>query len=765
MASLKGFWQFLNTDVKDIPWGELAEKGLEAVSASNDLGEKWEEHKSDLNQLAPYFEKVEPFFKVLNDPDAQMVISGLPFVSIGIGLLRIYLNLSKTEPTFESSVVLVAQLAYLQSLEAVLEQVTDTAITEKLATVSLQKLLEKQIARLDADKLTSSEREMVTSLFRESKLAKQFSQVLTEQLQNVGLNETEAQRITDQITWGTHQYLYQAIAEAGESIEPLAELYRTGGQQEQDRRVSIDSYLKNVIKPLPKEQVFDESDPLITFNDIYVPLNVQPLTQSGKSIYSEPINIHAWAQNILEKNIFEKTSPRKVMFIQGDAGQGKSVFCRMFADWVRQKLKFSYIPIFIRLRSLRVVENNLTETLETCPDLESVEFVGKEGWLKDKNTRFFIILDGFDELLLQGRTSGGLQEFLQQVSDFQERSHHQCLVTGRPLALQGVEQRITQNKNLERVKLQPMDDPLREQWLTNWQAIFGEAEVTQFRRFLEACPKEITNNLAREPLLIYLLGRLHREGRLTGEMFANAQQESQAKLRIYRESVNWVLEKQRQDQNQRLSGLDADDLREVLQEAALCVVQSGNETAQLTMLKARFQDGANPVADLLKESQKTTGQSDDKTLNSLLTTFYLRPGEGDKRGSVEFAHKSFGEYLFAERLLAAFESWTTLEQRKKRFLLDDRTVHGQIYDLLGFGSLSVEIVEYLFELLDESNIKQVRLFHRLHTFYERWCEAEFFDQAPTENLPQKKFLQLKEQNISDGLKQVDVFTCNRSNFI
>lgn len=108
MASLKGFWQFLNTDIKDIPWGELAEKGIEAVSASNDLGEKWEEHKSDLNQLAPYFEKVEPFFKVLSDPDAQMVISGLPFVSVGIGLLRIYLNLSKTAPTFESSVVIVA---------------------------------------------------------------------------------------------------------------------------------------------------------------------------------------------------------------------------------------------------------------------------------------------------------------------------------------------------------------------------------------------------------------------------------------------------------------------------------------------------------------------------------------------------------------------------------------------------------------------------------------------------------------------------------
>ncbi|MBE9069492.1 NACHT domain-containing protein, partial [Leptolyngbya cf. ectocarpi LEGE 11479] len=520
---------------------------------------------------------------------------------------------------------------------------------------------------------------MVTSRFRESKLAELLGTALVEQLQQAGLGEAESKKLSEQVSWGTPRYIHQAISEAGESVEPLAELYRTGGQQEQDRYVSIDAYLKKKIAPLPKEQVFDESDPPITFDDIYVPLNVQPLTQSGKKKEdTDPVNIHKWAQSLLEQ-----TGPRKVMFIEGDAGQGKSVFCRMFAAEVCQTQSFLYIPLFIRLRSLRAIENTLTETLENCPDLEPVEFVGTEGWLKDKNTRFLIILDGFDELLLQGRSTGGLQEFLQQVSDFQERSHHQCLVTGRPLALQGIAQRITQNKTLERVKLQPMDNALQERWLINWQAIFEEKEVNQFRQFLEACPTEIGNNLAREPLLIYLLARLHREKQLTSEMFADAEQESQAKLRIYRGSVNWVLEKQRQAENIRLSGLDdPDDLREVLQEAALCVVQSGNETAQLSMLKARFQDSANPVATSLKTAQETTGQSEDKALNNLLTTFYLRPGEGDKRGSVEFAHKSFGEYLFAERLIAAFESWTELD-RRKRFRLDDRTVYGQIYDLFG----------------------------------------------------------------------------------
>ena len=367
MASLKGFWLFLNTDVKDIPWGELAEKGIETVSASNELGKTWDEHKNDLNQLEPYFEKVEPFFKVLNDPDAQMVISGLPFVSVGIGLLKLYLNLSKTEPTFENSVMIVAQLAYLQSLAAVLGKITDAESKPTLENVSLQKLLAKQIDRLDAEKPTANELKMVTSRFRESKLAEQFGGTLTEQLQQVGLETAMAQKITDQVGWGTPRYLCQAMAEAGESVEPLAEFYRTGGQQEQNRYVSIDVYLKEKIAPLPTEQVFDESDPLITFNDIYVPLKVQPLKQSGEEKNESPINIHDWAQGILDQ-----TGPRKVMFIQGDAGQGKSVFCRMFAAEVCQTAAFSYIPLFIRLRNLRAIENTLTETLENCPELEPV---------------------------------------------------------------------------------------------------------------------------------------------------------------------------------------------------------------------------------------------------------------------------------------------------------------------------------------------------------------------------------------------------------
>ncbi|MGD1930230.1 MAG: NACHT domain-containing protein, partial [Leptolyngbyaceae cyanobacterium] len=766
MQALTGFWQFLNTDVGDIPWGELAEKGIETVTATSDLGSTVREQAPNLKRLQPHLKQIEPFLQTLESPMTQLAVSGLPFISIGIGLLRIYLDLAKIDPTYESAVAIAAQLAYLQSLEAVFAGVDDEAVQAKLAQVSLQNLIQRQLARLQTD-LTKREAETVTSRFRESVLAEQFSAALRDCLQQAELDNATTQRLVEQVTWGTHRYLHQAIAEAGDSVAPLAEIYRTGGQATQDRYDSIEDYLEKQIAPLPQEQIFDEADPRVTFADLYVELDVQPLTQSGEvDREAEAVNIHVWAQGLLEQADQQPDQPRRVMFIEGEAGRGKSVFCRMLADRVRRELAFTYIPILIRLRHLRDVETNLTETLEKCPDLQSESFAQKEGWLADRNTRFLLILDGFDELLLEGRASGGLKEFLQQVADFQARSHHQCVVTGRPLALQGIDRLITQTKNLDRVRLEPMGNDLREQWLAKWQGHFGTAETTRLRAFLQACPDEIRGTLAREPLLLYLLARLHREGQLTKAMFVGtAEQPSDpaaAKLYIYRESVDWVLAKQRQNENLRLAGLEEmDDLREVLQEAALCVVQSGNETARVTMLKNRFQDTLNPVANLLKAAQTTTGQSDDKALNNLLTTFYLKPKEGE-RGSVEFAHKSFGEYLFAERLIRALEDWTKMN-RRHRPVMGDSVVYEQIYDLLGYGGLSGEIVGYLFELLSESDIDSVQLFERLHSFYQRWHDSEFLNQGPLddlpqqENLPLKKMQQLRNQGIPIGLKQVDVF--------
>jgi hypothetical protein len=92
-------------------------------------------------------------------------------------------------------------------------------------------------------------------------------------------------------------------------------------------------------------------------------------------------------------------------------------------------------------------------------------------------------------------------------------------------------------------------------------------------------------------------------------------------------------------------------------------------------------------------------------LNNLLTTFYIKPAADDQEGAIEFAHKSFGEFLFAERLKKAIEDWSKAgagERRREQYLVPKEELHWKIYDLLGYGGLTPEITDYLMVMLEDS---------------------------------------------------------------
>jgi hypothetical protein len=232
--------------------------------------------------------------------------------------------------------------------------------------------------------------------------------------------------------------------------------------------------------------------------------------------------------------------------------------------------------------------------------------------------------------------------------------------------------------------------------------------------------------------------------------------------------VKWVLDKQRQDENQRLAGLESADLRRFMTEAALCVVQSGNECAQVAMLEARLKDSNDPITTLIqkaREQPSLENVKEEKVLNNLLTAFYIKPASGDKGGSVEFTHKSFGEFLFAERLRESFLDWTEpgTKRQRQEYFVSTEVMDKQIYDLLGYGNLTPDIMNYLRGLLAEcAELNWVCLFERLQLFYSRWCDGEFIDAPPEkEILPLFKKEQLRKQLPERenhlGLRQVDVY--------
>ncbi len=755
---LTKLWAFLNTDIQDLHWKQTAEitkTGTDAAKAVFDLAKTVKEQQPKVEALKPYIGQISSLLDVLNAPFAQIVKDAIPFAPLAITILQLVCAYTKKEPSLEQCVALVSQVAYLESLQVMLKETP--GLLEHLGGVPVSEAIAQQIKKLGDLEIDDREARKAILYFHESKLAAAFNKVLQARLQQAGLEATEAQTLSDRVARKADEFMQPALAQVGDGVKRLVEWYRVGGREVLEKYLSIDDYLEQQIQTRPLEKVFAEN---FTFRDIYVPLQAQFIQPDGEVQKDKaPVALEQWAKNLLN----DDQKKDRVMFIQGGPGRGKSVFCRMFADWVRQHEHPRWTPILIRLRDVRTLEKDFEETLRKAVDRDFAR--NDPGWLTDRNLRFLFLLDGFDELLMEGRTSGGLEEFLRQVGRFQEsckdnaEKGHRVLITGRSLSLQSIERLMP--ANLERVELLPMDDTIQEQWFTQWGKLIG-ADPAYLKTILEdpRLPDRV-REMAREPLLLYLLAAMHRDGEFKLEMFEGA---AGAKARdlIYSRTIDWVLTKQRPEWlNKDITALQTESLRRILAEAGLCVVQSGGECAPIKMIEDRLKgdDGAKA----LLEEARTRLQGDP--LRNALAAFYLQPGRAGS-GSVEFAHKSFGEFLCAGRIKDSLADWAQPGIRRQEFYIPTEQMDWELYDLLGFGGLTPEIAEYITAYLDMcpdlfDPEKIVRLFKRLENFYVRWCDGEFID-APPENLPQKKMRLLKEQlgdrEKSLGQRQVDVYT-------
>lgn len=741
MNKIKQVWQLLNTDIRELGKpGEIAEAGAEVSKAGLELA------------IA---------LGLLGTPAAPVAVipAGLSFV----GLTRKGVNLYRNKGTtsLEEWAAIAFPLAYLESFDTLvrendwLQQKIGSGISNQAAKSQLDQLGELQLdQKLIEDALT---------YFPESRLGQALNQQLSEYLNQGGLNQYSIPIITGWVAWGIHPIINQLLSYESETITQPLQLTRTAARETQaaQKYGSIESYLTEQISPHTSNPLLQTQWKVLgetfTLPDIYVPLEAHLVDKNGKvDKQANPVNLERWAKEQL-------TNPDKngqVLFIQAGPGRGKSVFCRMFANWVREHLHPIWTPILIRLRDIDAFENNIENTLRAAVKADFVK--SDDGWLTDRNTRFLFVLDGFDELRMEGRTTGGIEKFLKQVGNYQTSCQqnpqlgHRFLVTGRELALHGIEQFLP--RNLERVEIALMNDQLQQQWLEKWSKLVGQDNANAFWEFLQAenCPERV-KELAREPLLLYLLAAMHRDGELSLEMFEGTSRAG-AKVLIYKKALDWVLTQQRsQELNLELTEQETDDLRRILTEAGLCVTQSGGEWTSIAMIEERLK-GDDEARKLLEKARERIG---DNPLRNALAAFYLRPASAADatEGAVEFVHKSFAEFLCAQRLVESLKEWVLEEPRRRRggFLVSREKLAEEVYDLLGYGGLTWEIVEYVMALLDVSHEEFVQLFQRLEEFYLDWCNGEFINAEPTSNLPQKKMLQLRKHGSVIGLREVDIY--------
>jgi hypothetical protein len=704
------------------------------------------------------------------NPTLGVAAAGLAFASPLKQLIEVVASRKDKKLTLEEVVTLAAPLAYIKSLDYWIKQ--NKILANKISQEQNYRNNEIHTS-IQQFTLTRDLAINVLRSFNTSELGQAFNQILLSQLQEkYKLNSVEAEITVTWVAWEAKKYLKKVIEEIKTSqnvqvndINSIDIYTRANEGDEESPYRSIEKYLNEQIATAPEEKVFNEN---FSLKSIYVPLKIKPVDFDGQIIESSiPEKIEDWAESLLLNS--ESDKAKQVIFIQAGPGRGKSVFCRIFANWVKQSLHPFWIPILIRLRDIESFNTTFREILQ---EALKTRLINDQDYLAKSQLRFLFILDGFDELRLEGRARGGIETFIKQVASFQENCNtskmsHRFIITGRQLALQGI---MYLPDNLERVELLAMDNALQEQWLDKWKKLVdqntttAETKTAAFRTFLRSSelPREVKEELAREPLLLYLLAAMHRDDKISVEKLSG-EDGIENKISIYEQAIDWVLTEQRQPSDQEeIVSLKIQELKQVLIEAGLSVTQSGGEFTKISTIENWLKKSRPPIAEKIKKIRENRG---DEVLNNALAAFYLKPqDENDEDGTVEFFHTSFGEFHCAKRMQQSIEKWAKWNNDDEDYQIQIDQFEKEIYDVFGYGGLTPEIVEYLFGLLKispNSTSTLINLFKRLETFYQNWCNGKFINAHGT-TFSQTKMRELKEQLPTKqkylGINNIEIFT-------
>ncbi len=180
--------------------------------------------------------------------------------------------------------------------------------------------------------------------------------------------------LTKRVATKTGRYLIDAWAVSADAMKHLGQPSISEWREEQEKYQSIDKYLENQSESLEKERVFAEN---FGFKDIYVPLKAKPIDKNGNRVNMQRFRFRNLGKKLLE----DENKQNRVMFVEAGPGRGKSVFCRMFADWVRQHLHPIWTPVLIRLRDIPTLQKSFRDTLK---EAVNTDFARDDGWLTDQ---------------------------------------------------------------------------------------------------------------------------------------------------------------------------------------------------------------------------------------------------------------------------------------------------------------------------------------------------------------------------------------------
>lgn len=339
--------------------------------------------------------------------------------------------------------------------------------------------------------------------------------------------------------------------------------------------------------------------------------------------------------NLDIENLFSKS---KLLWIDGDAGSGKSTFMQWLAvnsasntSDILPDLKDS-IPFLIELRKQDARSISIKAAVESI--MSDNDSIMPENWITQslESGSAIVLVDGFDEVKADHR-----DDVLNWIDDFSARySKTRIIVTSRPQIGKNISKKFT------RYRLLPMNRDRVNQFLTYWhKAVLVDklqVEEEEANRFKKKLSLQIDNSesirrMVTNPLLCAMICALH---------YKNGAIMSTERNELYDDCCKMLFGNRDSEKDVQVFAhinLSYEEKKNILSQLAYWMMKNNLIVAKTEQVITRI---GHALSGLRQSSQQYHPEE-------LYHYFLERSGilRSPEEGCVDFIHKSFQEYLAA----------------------------------------------------------------------------------------------------------------------
>jgi uncharacterized protein YjbI with pentapeptide repeats len=444
----------------------------------------------------------------------------------------------------------------------------------------------------------------------------------------------------------------------------------------------------------------------------------------------------------------------RMLLLFGQPGQGKTSFCHWLLN--KQIPNSTTTPlnpaelfgngkgiVYLRLRNIDNAQELFTNPFgviynqvnnDICPDNEYIrldnEYISKKGLAKS-----LIVLDGLDELAMQGNVSKDILEgFCKDLIRILEiRPEMRIVLTSRH-SYADLE-KFNEGNKLIIAQIGLLDKSQQLDWLRLYKSKTSDCKLSEEQLQLINNEEEPVQSkyrhlqeLVTQPILLQMVA-------LVGLDTKEANRST-----IYKKLFDTLVARTWADQQiGQLDGLRSETLRDVMREIAFAIHKSEHE-----YIRAGEMEKLESVQDF---RESVGADSEENIYKRLMIAFYLqeiiKKGADKKpRTAVEFMHKSLQEYLTAEYIWAQLKELSNKDEYDEYIINDKKGILDLFWRLFSHKELSREIESYLEELIAadaNDSIKNI-VFERLMQNAADMLKREFLPEHQIKNLRQPLYL-------------------------